>query len=138
MMAAKLAPRNFLSTALTPNWSDFWFDEGTILVSCSGTIGNVAICTRDFHQVAVSQHAIRVDPTADIDRGVLYAFLLSELGQFLITRNKSGSVIESIYAATSPVFRSRSSPSPAARPVRKAPIGVRFTRKRERATGRGE
>lgn len=74
-------------------------EEGTILVSCSGTIGNVAICTKEFHQVTVSQHAIRVDPTADIDRGVLYAFLLSELGNSSITRNKSGSVIESIYAA---------------------------------------
>lgn len=99
MLAAKLEPRNFLSTALTPNLERLLVEEGTILVSCSGTIGNVAICTREFNGFAISQHAIRIDPREDIDRGPLYAFLLSELGQFLVTRNKSGSVIESIYAA---------------------------------------
>ena len=98
MMAANLVPKNFLSSALTRNLKRLLVKKGTILVSCSGTIGNVAICTKDFNGHAVSQHAIRVDTKTDIDRGVLYAFLLSELGQFLITRNKSGSVIESIYA----------------------------------------
>lgn len=99
MLMAKLEPKNLLSRALTSNLERLLVEEGTILVSCSGTIGNVAICTKDFNGVTVSQHAIRVDSKDDIDLGVLYAFLLSALGQFLITRNKSGSVIESIYAA---------------------------------------
>lgn len=99
MLVAKLEPKNFLSTTLTRNLERLFVHEGMILVSCSGTIGNVAICTKDFNGFTVSQHAIRIDPKSDIDRGTLYAFLLSELGQFLVTRNKSGSVIESIYAA---------------------------------------
>ena len=99
MLAAKLEPKNYLSIALTPNLDRLLVNEGTILVSCSGTIGNVAICTKDHAGVAVSQHAIRVDAKADVDRGVLYAFLLSDLGQFLVTRSKSGSVVESIYQA---------------------------------------
>jgi type I restriction enzyme S subunit len=98
IMAAKLEPKNYLSKVLTPNLERLLISQGTILVSCSGTIGNVAICTKDYDDYAVSQHAIRVDSKRDIDRGVLYVFLLSELGQFLVTRNKSGSVIESIYA----------------------------------------
>lgn len=98
MLSAMLAPKNCLSKALTPNLDRLLVGEGTILVSCSGTIGNVAIGTKDYDGFAVSQHAIRVDPINDVDRGMLYVFLLSELGQFLVTRNKSGSVIESIYA----------------------------------------
>lgn len=99
IMGTRLEVKHYISKALTPNLQRLLVKNGTILVSCSGTIGNVAICTGDYDGMAVSQHAIRVDPKDDIDRGVLYAFLLSRLGQFLVTRNKSGSVIESIYAA---------------------------------------
>jgi type I restriction enzyme, S subunit len=99
IMAAKLEPKNHISKVLTPRLERLLVENGTILVSCSGTIGNVAICTHDFDDLAVSQHAIRIDPRNDVDRGLLYFFLLSNLGQFLIKRNKSGSVIESIYAA---------------------------------------
>lgn len=98
MMTARLEPQNYLSNALTRNLERLLVGEGTILVSCSGTIGNVCYCTRDYNGHAVSQHAIRVDALVPEWRGVLYVFLLSELGRFVITRNKSGSVIESIYA----------------------------------------
>lgn len=98
MMVARLEPQNYLSNALTRDLERLMVAEGAILVSCSGTIGNVCLCTRDYNGHAVSQHAIRVEALDSESRGVLYVFLLSELGRFLITRNKSGSVIESIYA----------------------------------------
>lgn len=97
MMCAKLETKNYLSTALTKNLERLFVSEKTILISCSGTIGNVVVCTKDFNHTTVSQHAIRVNAFDDTDLGVLYAFLQSESGQFLLTRNKSGSVIESIY-----------------------------------------
>ncbi len=98
MMAARLETQNYLSNALTRDLSRLMVAEGTILVSCSGTIGNVCYCTSDYNGHAVSQHAIRVDALEQEYRGLLYVYLLSGLGRFLITRNKSGSVIESIYA----------------------------------------
>jgi type I restriction enzyme S subunit len=97
MMCAKLEPKNYLSKVLTKNLERLQVPEGTILISRSGTIGNTVVCTKDYEDAAVSEHAIRVNPSDDSHLGVLYAFLQSEPGQFLLTRNKSGSVIESIY-----------------------------------------
>lgn len=97
MMCARLEPKNYLSKELTRNLERLLVSDGTILISCSGTIGNVVMCTKDYDNVAVSQHAIRVNALEEDDMGYLYAFLQSEPGQFLVTRNKSGSVIESIY-----------------------------------------
>lgn len=114
MMVTRLDPKNYVSRACTHKLEQVIVHEGTILISRSGTIGNVAICTKDYEGLAVSEHAIRVDPYIDIDRGALYVFLLSNLGQFLVTRNKSGSVIESIYAADVESL-----------PVPRLPIGLR-------------
>jgi type I restriction enzyme S subunit len=97
MMSAKLERKKFISK-LTRDLERLMISDGTILVSCSGTIGNVALCTKEYSGWALSQDAIRVDPCHQLDRGILYAFLLSDLGQFLVTRNKSGSVVEHLYA----------------------------------------
>ena len=99
MMEARPHPKNYISKALTRNLARLIVREGTILVSCSGSIGNVVICTSDLDGSAVSQHAIRVVPNLDLNRGLLYAFLQSDVGQFLLTRSKSGSVVESLYEA---------------------------------------
>jgi type I restriction enzyme S subunit len=97
IMEAKLEPEKYISTALTRDLARLLVKDGMILVSCSGTIGNVALCTSDFDGVAVSQHAIRVIPRDQESLGSLYAFLQSPAGQFLVKRSKSGSVVESIY-----------------------------------------
>jgi type I restriction enzyme S subunit len=99
IMEAKLEPEKYISVALTRALERLQVNEGTILVSCSGTIGNIALCTQDFNGMAVSQHAIRVIPRDGTDLGALYAFLQSPAGQFLVKRSKSGSVVESIYEA---------------------------------------
>lgn len=99
MLCAKLEPKNYLSKVLTRNLERLLVFDGTILISCSGTIGNVVMCSKDYNNLAVSQHAIRVNALDEENMGFLYAFLQSEPGQFLVTRNKSGSVIESIYEA---------------------------------------
>lgn len=98
MLNTSKNPEKFISKALTKDLQRLLIAEGVILVSCSGTIGNVAICSKDLDGYAVSQDAIRIQAKRALDRGLIYAFLLSELGQFLVTRNKSGSVIEHLYA----------------------------------------
>ena len=99
MLEAKPNPKNYISKALTKNLDRLIVCNGTILVSCSGAIGNVALWTADLDGMAVSQHAIRIIPADSLDRGLIYAFLRSKAGQFLVKRNKSGSVVESIYEA---------------------------------------
>lgn len=97
MLHARLEKRSYLSRNLTPQLGHLMAVEGTILVSRSGTIGSVALCSKDFEGFAISDDAIRVIPVHEIDRGVIYVFLFSQLGQFLLTRQKSGSVIEHLY-----------------------------------------
>ena len=99
MMEARLEPARFVSSLLSRNLDALIVREGTILISRSGTIGNVAYCTRDFEGLAVTEHAIRVTPDDPVNLGLLYAFLQSSAGQFLIKRSRSGSVVESIYEA---------------------------------------
>lgn len=70
---------------------------GAILISGSGTIGNTTLAAEDFCDAFVSHDAFRVIPSADDYRGLLYCFLQSAAGQFLLTRNKSGGVVEHIY-----------------------------------------
>jgi type I restriction enzyme S subunit len=97
MMEARLAPDRYVSSLLSRNLDSLIVRENTILISRSGTIGNVAFCGRDFDGVAVTEHAIRVIPNSPSYRGLLYSFLLCPAGQFLIKRSRSGSVVESIY-----------------------------------------
>lgn len=99
MLAARLEPNRYISKALTPNLEQLKVSAGTLLVSRSGTIGNVALCTEELDGAVVSEDAIRVVPRDPVERGYLCVFLLSELGKFLLHRSKSGSVIEHIYPA---------------------------------------
>lgn len=99
MMEARLEPGKFVSSSLSRNLEALLVQEGTILISRSGTIGNIAYCTRDFAALAVTEHAIRVIPYEQQKAGLLYFFLQSPAGQFLVKRSRSGSVVESIYEA---------------------------------------
>jgi type I restriction enzyme S subunit len=100
MMEARIVPDRFLSKVLTRSLDRLLVQSGSVLVSRSGTVGNVAMVTADISNMAVSEHAIRVTTHRDQDdwRGLVYCLLQCELGQYLLTRNKSGSVIESLYA----------------------------------------
>ena len=62
MLEAQPKAKNHISKALTGNLDQLIVAQGTILVSRSGTIGNVAICTDKLHGIAISEHAIRVIP----------------------------------------------------------------------------
>ena len=89
--------RYLLSKLHTKNLEQYRVYENTILISCSGTVGNVAFVTKDIDGWTVSQHAIRVIAQDEIDLGMMYCYFQSSLGQFLLKRSKSGSVIDSIY-----------------------------------------
>jgi type I restriction enzyme S subunit len=99
MMEARPRDYPLISLKHTRNLAGYQVRDGQILVSCSGTIGNVVLVTKDLDGFAVSQHAIRVIPKDPLDLGLLYCYLQSALGQFLLKRSTSGSVVTSIYEA---------------------------------------
>lgn len=72
--------------------------ENMILITCSGTIGRVAIVPEHWQGWAANQHIIRVEPTSANLGGYLYVFLASEYGRELIARFTYGAVVDEIAA----------------------------------------
>lgn len=70
--------------------------ENMTLITCSGTIGKVALVGKHWENWAANQHIIRVVPTDDSIAGYLNIFLASDYGHHLITRYTYGAVIDEI------------------------------------------
>jgi type I restriction enzyme S subunit len=98
ILEARPMAHKFISRARTDRLAEILARPGIILVSRSGTIGNVVLCTKDHDGFAVTDDALRVLAKDPLDQGTLYAFLQSDAGQFLLCRNTSGSVVEHIYS----------------------------------------
>lgn len=84
-----------LSKKKTKNLESYALKEGWILITRSGSIGNMAFVNNDFIGKAASDDIIRVCPK-DIPAGFLYAYLSSRFGNTLITQSKYGAVIQHI------------------------------------------
>ncbi|MYK17659.1 restriction endonuclease subunit S [Candidatus Poribacteria bacterium] len=70
--------------------------ENMILITCSGTIGKVAMVPKHWDGWTANQHIIRVVPPNDGIAGYLYAWLSSDYAYPLITRYVHGAVIDEI------------------------------------------
>jgi type I restriction enzyme S subunit len=70
--------------------------ENMILVTCSGTIGNVVLAPKHFENWTANQHILRIIPSEETNVGYTYAFLASSYGKELIKRFKYGSVVDEI------------------------------------------
>ncbi|HPQ51001.1 MAG TPA: restriction endonuclease subunit S [Alphaproteobacteria bacterium] len=79
-----------------PNWPQYQIKQRSILVSCSGTIGNIALVPKKWDSWGVSQDAIRVIPQGGC-LGFIYSFLRLPWMKDAIVGKKSGSVIDHIY-----------------------------------------
>lgn len=87
---------NILAKVDCPKWPQYEVREGWIVISCSGTIGNVAIIPKKWDQWALSQHAIRIIPEKG-HLGFIYSFVRLPWVKQQIEAMKSGSVIDEIY-----------------------------------------
>lgn len=70
--------------------------EGMTLITCSGTIGKVALVGKHWENWTANQHIIRVVPARKDIAGYLNIFLASDYGYQLITRFTYGSVVDEI------------------------------------------
>lgn len=72
-------------------------NSGWILVTCSGTVGRVAICPPEWDKWAASQHILRIIPNEDAcPGGYLYSFLASPLGHIQLTNRIYGAVVDEL------------------------------------------
>lgn len=70
--------------------------KNMILITCSGTIGKVALVPRHWENWTANQHIIRIVPKGVEIAGYLSIFLSSDYGMPLITRFIYGSVVDEI------------------------------------------
>lgn len=76
---------------------DLRVKEGTVLLSRSGTIGNVTFVNKTLSKFLVSEHAIRLECTDN--SGYVYTFLKTKIGKKLVCSNIYGAVIQQIEPA---------------------------------------
>jgi type I restriction enzyme S subunit len=89
-------PTLFLAKAYEPKLADYIVSSGMVLVSRSGTVGNVVIVDRRLEGVAVANHAIRVVAQNPEHASLLYLILSGPIGASLLPNLSYGSVIEQI------------------------------------------
>lgn len=94
MFDLPLRPYRFLSKRMK-KLGDLMVPEGWILVSRSGTVGNVLHVNRSLAACAITDHAIRIQPTR-IPSGYLYSFLSSRYGQPVIERGVFGATVDEL------------------------------------------
>ncbi len=79
--------------AHTKDLPEIQLENNMIAVTRSGTIGRVQIIPAYMAKWTASEHATRFLAAVDMNPGYLYAWLASDYGYCLITRNSYGSVI---------------------------------------------
>ena len=84
--------------------SDVRVKKGLVLISRSGTIGNVTLVGETLSHFLVSEHAIRME--CKDHPGFVYAFLKSKVGKLVVCSTQYGAVIQEIepeHLATVPI-----------------------------------
>lgn len=87
----------YLSNKVTRDIAKWIIHSGWILVTCSGTIGKVAMAPREWNGWAASQHILRIIPhTEKIDAGFLTIFLMSDYGYQQVASKIYGGVVDEL------------------------------------------
>lgn len=84
-----------LSATRTENLQAYELTSGTILQTCSGrNLGPLAVTDRYLERFVLSHDMLRIDVDNDVDRGAIWAFLSSSVGQAILRQRMSGSVVD--------------------------------------------
>ncbi len=97
MMEIRPTPNLYLSKSRTKNVDFFIVKKDMILISMSGSVGNIRIVDERMDNWAVTVDALRVRAKFTDQIGTLYCLFQSPPGQFLLKRSQSGSVVSHIY-----------------------------------------
>ena len=85
------------SEATSARLAHLRIDEGTTLVSCSGTIGRMVYVRPEMSGAWSSQDAIKIVPDPDLVRpGYLYAFLRGAYGRPMLTGGTYGAIVQHV------------------------------------------
>ena len=87
-------PRKWIAPSKTPNLSGRYVVPGWILITCSGTVGNVMMAYSAHAGLVVSDDLLRVDVHESALRGYVYTFLRTKYGRAMMKSSQYGSVIK--------------------------------------------
>lgn len=87
-------PRKWLSLERTDNVEKRFVAPGTILVTCSGTVGRATLTRNSLEKFLVSHDILRVEPKDDSYWGWLYAYLRAPIVIRLMQSAQYGHIIK--------------------------------------------
>lgn len=87
-------PRKFLSLDRTSTSSDRFISPGTIMVTCSGSVGRATLATDSIQGVLISHDLLRIAPIEPSHRGWIYAYLRSAIARAMMTSARYGHIIK--------------------------------------------
>jgi hypothetical protein len=91
------ADMKFLSLKAHKRLDRWIIEKGWLLVTCSGTVGRVALCPTEWDGWAASQHILRIVPNDEVcPAGYLYSFLASPLGYVQLKNQIYGAVVDEL------------------------------------------
>ena len=94
---ANLDNGRFLAKAQANQLHHLKLEKDWILVTCSGTLGNVSFTNSTFENRIATHDLIRIVPNSKyVNKGTLYAFLSSKYGYYQITQSQFGGVVKHI------------------------------------------
>lgn len=87
----------YLSNKQCAQLSNLILQKNWILVTCSGTLGNVTYTNELYENHIATHDLIRIIPNSSkVNKGTLYAFLVSKYGYYQITQSMFGGVVKHI------------------------------------------
>jgi len=89
-------PDGYLSHLTNTDIEKLRVKTGQILITCSGTIGKVALVSKTLNNKIFSHDLIRINVNDLEDIGYVYTFLRSAIGNILLQSNRYGAVITHI------------------------------------------
>lgn len=91
---AQPSARKFLSPDKTPELEARFVNHGTILLSCSGTVGRVTVAHHPHDGHIITHDLLRIDPTDADARGWIYAFMRTTSFRDMATSSHYGHMIK--------------------------------------------
>lgn len=97
MFKANLDSGKYLSKKHSPYLKELELKKDWILITRSGTLGNVVYTTTDYEGKIGTDDLVRIKPIENkIKKGYLYAYLSSKYGYGLLTQSSYGGVVKHI------------------------------------------
>lgn len=94
---ANIETGRYLSKKQAEKLNYLKLEKDWILVTCSGTLGNITYTNKTFSDKIATHDLIRIIPNDEkMKKGCLYAFLLSKYGHYQITQSRFGGVVKHI------------------------------------------